>query len=94
MKTLPPGLVVYRRTREFDQDTLPAGLRSRHSTKPGVWGRICIRQGALRYRILEPELEEHLLSPEAPGIVEPGVPHEVEPVGEVLFWVEFLRAPP
>jgi tellurite resistance-related uncharacterized protein len=50
-------------------------------------------QGTLRYRILGPEPEEHVLSPDCPGIVEPEVPHEVEPLGEVRFYVEFLREP-
>jgi tellurite resistance-related uncharacterized protein len=49
--------------------------------------------GSLRYRILGPEPEEHLLSPERVGIVEPERLHEVEPLGEVRFFVEFLRRP-
>jgi hypothetical protein len=52
-----------------------------------------VLEGSLRYRILEPALEEHVLTPGRPGIVEPGVPHEVEPLGNVRFYVEFLRAP-
>lgn len=91
MKSLPTEVAAYRRTPEFSQATLPAGLRRRHTTKAGVWGRICVLEGALRYRILEPQLEEHLLTPQHPGVVEPEVPHEVEPVGEVRFFVEFLR---
>ena len=58
-----------------------------------MWARIRVSEGRLRYRILEPALEEHVLTPETPGIVEPGVPHEVEPLGAVRFRVEFLRAP-
>jgi tellurite resistance-related uncharacterized protein len=92
VKHLPPDVVVYRRTAEFSESTLPAGLRRRHTTKPGVWGRICVLEGSLRYRILEPAQEEHVLSAGLPGIVEPEVPHEVEPVGRVRFFVEFLRA--
>jgi tellurite resistance-related uncharacterized protein len=93
VKTLPAGLVAYQRTREFSEATIPAGLRRRHSTKPGVWARISVHEGTLRYRILEPDLEQHLLSPDRPGIVEPETPHEVEPVGAVRFHVEFLRHP-
>ena len=85
MKALPPDAVVYQRTAEFTESTVPAGLRSRHTTKAGAWGRICVLEGSLRYRILEPTLEEHLLTPDAPGIVEPEVPHEVEPIGAVRF---------
>jgi tellurite resistance-related uncharacterized protein len=92
VKSLPSNVVPYRRTREFNEATVPAALRRRHTTKAGVWGRICVLEGALRYRILEPVLEEHTLSVERHGIVEPEVPHEVEPLGAVRFFVEFLRA--
>jgi tellurite resistance-related uncharacterized protein len=92
MKLLPEDVKPYKRTPEFSQDTLPAGLRKRHMTSEGVWGRIVVLEGALRYRILEPESEELLLGPEREGIVAPGVPHEVEPMGDVRFYVEFLRA--
>ena len=92
MKTLPPDVAPYQRTAEFSEGTIPAGLRRRHTTKAGVWGRITILEGSLRYRILEPETEEYVLDPSRPGIVEPGIAHEVEPVGPVRFFVEFLRA--
>ncbi len=91
MKSLPTQVTPYQRTPEFSQATVPDSLRRRHTTKAGVWGRICVLEGALRYRILEPQPEEHVLTPEHPGVVEPEVPHEVEPVGEVRFFVEFLR---
>jgi tellurite resistance-related uncharacterized protein len=97
IETLPPGLVPYRRTPEFSETTVPAALRRRHSTKAGVWARICVVRGSLRYRILEAHAveasvaEEHVLLPGRPGVVEPEVPHEVEPLGEVRFYVEFLR---
>jgi tellurite resistance-related uncharacterized protein len=89
---LPEGLVAYDRTREFSEQSVPAGLRRSHTTRAGVWGRIVVLEGALRYRILEPEPEEHVLTPEHSGVVEPGTPHEVEPLGAVRFFVEFLRA--
>jgi len=85
--------VSYQRTPEFSEETIPSALRSRHSTKRGVWGRICVVRGQLLYRILEPTLEEHVLSPQRHGVVEPQIHHEVEPIGEVRFYVEFLREP-
>ncbi len=91
MRALPTDLAPYRRTPEFSESTLPDALRRRHTTKPGVWGLIHVLEGSLRYRILEPEPEEHVLSPGTPGVVEPEVPHEVEPLGRVRFFVEFLR---
>ena len=93
MKNLPANVVPYHRTQEFSEVTVPDALRRRHTTKPGVWGRICVLEGSLSYRILEPMGEEHVLSVERSGIVEPEVPHEVEPLGPVRFFVEFLRSP-
>ena len=91
MRKLPWSAVAYQRTAEFDEGSVPAGLTRAHTTKAGVWGRIAVSEGRLRYRILEPELEEHLLTPGSFGVVEPEVPHEVEPDGPVRFHVEFLR---
>jgi tellurite resistance-related uncharacterized protein len=93
MKSLPPNVEPYQWTKEFTETTVPAGLLRRHDTKAGVWGRICVLEGALTYRILEPEVEEHVLTPGKDGVVEPEVPHEVEPITTVRFHVEFLRVP-
>lgn len=92
MKTLPSGLTHYKSTPEFTHDSMPAGLRRSHTTAAGVWGRITVLEGTLRYRITGAATpEEHLLTPGHPGIVEPQVEHEVEPVGAVRFLVEFHR---
>ncbi len=92
MKTLPEGLVAYSATRVFDQDSIPAGLLKQHSTKEGVWGQIIVSHGQLLYRIPSQE-EEVTLSPSLPGVVEPQVLHEVQPLGKVSFHVQFYRAP-
>ncbi len=91
MKSLPGEVAPYRRTSEFTEATLPAGLRRSHTTMQGTWALIHVVEGRVRYRILEPELEEHLLSPEAHGVVEPEVPHELELDGPVRLYVEFYR---
>ena len=91
MKSLPADVAPYKRTPVFSESSVPAGLRREHKTQKGVWGRISILSGSLTYRILEPEREEHLLTVDHPGIIEPGILHEVEPQGEVEFFVEFLR---
>ena len=93
MKTLPNDVVAYQQTKEFDETTVPKGLTRRHTTKAGAWGRICVLDGMLRYRILEPEIETHTLVPGCDGVVEPEIAHEVEPVGSVRFFVEFLKRP-
>lgn len=93
MKSLPDDVVAYRKTPEFTAATVPAGLLKSHTTKRGVWGHIRILDGRLLYRILEPIVEEHVLTQERPGVVSPEIAHEVMPLGEVRFFVEFLRCP-
>lgn len=90
MKTIPATATAYKQTATFTQDTLPAGLRSAHQTAAGVWGRITVLEGALHYEILAP-YESQVLTPELSGVVEPAVPHQVTPLGDVTFFVEFYR---
>lgn len=89
----PAGLVPIRRTRSFEADTIPAALRRSHTTKPGVWAKIHVEQGRLRYRLLDPPREWELEAGEV-GLVPPEAPHEVEAVGSVRFFVELHRRGP
>lgn len=93
MKKIPDTVESYKKTPEFSELTVPAGLLKAHQTKEGTWGKINITVGKLLYRILEPDLEEIVLSPEKFGVVEPTVLHEVSPQGLVSFHVEFFREP-
>jgi len=89
---IPEEFLPYKRTPEFDHTTVPAALRRDHSTKPGVWAKIVVVDGRLRYRVesLNTDIE---LSRDRTGVVLPEVLHHVEPVGEVRFYVQFYRAP-
>jgi tellurite resistance-related uncharacterized protein len=89
----PSGAVPYKRTPVFDQDSLPDGLRHEHRTKAGVWGLIRVLDGRLRYRVIDPP-NEQVLSPELPGLVRPEQRHEVTPLGQVRFFVEFYASEP
>jgi tellurite resistance-related uncharacterized protein len=84
----------YRSTPVFDETTLPAALRSRHSTKRGVWGIIRVLEGRVRLVHLEPE-SESILDPQTAGRVLPEQPHYVEPLGPMRMRVEFFdQCPP
>lgn len=91
MKTLPADVVHYKTTPEFNQETVPTGLQRNHTTAANVWGRIVVLEGSLRYVIDEPHVEEHLLVPGSPGIVEPQVAHHLVIDAPVRFCVEFHR---
>ena len=87
----PDGLVAYRRTPEFDETTTPAGLKSEHATKRGVWARIHVISGALRYRVGTPIHGSFRVVPSSSAVIVPEIPHRVEPEGPVRFFVEFSR---
>ncbi|HEU4616560.1 MAG TPA: DUF3565 domain-containing protein [Gammaproteobacteria bacterium] len=89
---LPAHFVAYKRTPELTESTVPAGLRRDHTTKEGVWAKIVVLEGRLRY-VVESLGTDVELDAERPGIVVPEVPHRVEPLGQVRFFVEFYRAP-
>lgn len=88
----PEGLAAYKRTPEFTEVTVPAGLLRSHSTKAGVWAKIHVLSGRLRFTDLVQggwqDLEVGIHS-----LVYPQAEHEVAPLGEVRFFVEFYAAP-
>ena len=95
--TLPPGVQPYRRTDVFTELTVPAALLKAHTTKEGAWALIHVLEGRLAYRIDDPRRlrSERVLTPDnVPGVVEPTILHEVEPLGRVRFYVEFHRHEP
>lgn len=62
-----------------------------HSTKRGVWGQITVLEGRLLYRVLGTSPKEYTLDVNNPGVIEPGIEHEVEPIETVRFFIDFYR---
>lgn len=91
MPSLPAGIIQYKQTAEFDAQTLPSGLRSRHTLKPGTWARIVVLEGKLLYVIEREPTLAFVLTPALPGIVQPEVPHHVELRGPVRLRIDFYR---
>ena len=88
---LPDGLEVVRTTAVWDEHTLPDALRRDHRVASGVWGRIRVDEGALRFVAeTDPPTDVTLAAGDTQPIP-PDVPHHVEPLGQVRFVVEFLR---
>lgn len=90
MHSWPEGLVAYRRSPEFTENTIPAGLLKAHATKPGVWAKLHVLAGSLRFRDLEGG-EDLILSEGVHSRIFPAATHEVEPCGAVRFFVEFYK---
>lgn len=89
----PDGLVSDRKSREFSEHDVPAGLLKAHATPPGVWARIHVLDGELLYRVEVGGGRQHLLGPNLPGVIVPEMRHSVQIVGPVTFLLEFYRRP-
>lgn len=85
---MPEGLPYVRTTPEFTSQTVPAALRRAHRVADGVWGRVRVLAGALRFRSAGVDL---VLTAGEWRNIPPGVEHEVEPDGDARFAVEFWR---
>ena len=90
----PDGLDTYRRTPEFDEASIPDGLRSDHATKRGVWGRVRVVEGGLRYHVDAPVHRSFPVAAGTDAVIVPEVRHRVEPDGAVRFFIEFARVRP
>jgi len=90
---LPPGLEHVRTTDVFDAQTVPAGLLRAHRIAAGVWGRLTVHEGSLRF-VFEDRADApvHIEAGES-MIIPPSTPHHVEPEAEVRFAIEFHRSP-
>ncbi len=88
---LPMGLIKYGGTAVFTEKTVPAKLTSAHDTKPGVWGKLVVLEGALDYVVPGPPEERRRIIAGGFGVIEPEVRHYVTPVGAVSFRVDFYR---
>lgn len=92
-RELPDGAAPYRTTDEYDEATLPAGLRRDHTTRMGVWGRAEVLAGRLRF-VMPVLAVDQVIDAGGHAIIPPELPHHVEPLGPVRMRVVFLRVPP
>lgn len=83
----------YKVTAEFSEKTIPSPLLNTHSLKPGTWGVIRVKSGAVRYRgeTLSPSV---ILDESHPGVIPPETPHHLELTGPVTLAIEFYDRKP
>jgi tellurite resistance-related uncharacterized protein len=93
-RELPEGARRRRVTPTFDESDIPAGLRSQHTTKRGVWAVVHVLEGTLAVRLYPPLEARHELTAGQTAVLPPELPHEVAPVGQVRFYVELLTGRP
>lgn len=90
-RELPEGFAAYRRTPTWNERDLPAALRAQHRTKPGVWGRLEVISGRLRFRSEAPLAIDEVIEPGRCAWIPPELEHAVTPLGAALCFVEFYR---
>lgn len=89
--SLPDGLEFQRVTNVFTAETVPAGLLKAHRIADGVWGLLKVEQGSVFF--IE-EVEDGRSVRVGVGdhhVIQPKVPHRVEPSEDARFMIEFYR---
>jgi tellurite resistance-related uncharacterized protein len=90
---LPAGLVHTRTTALFDSESVPSGLLRAHRLADGVWGRLVVHSGVLRF-VFEDDSEPIEVPTGATVVIPPATPHHVELPQPVTFAVEFWKPQP
>lgn len=88
---MPPGFELVRTSPEFDEASVPAALRSAHRTSEGIWGRLVVLDGSLRFTFEAAPGAGREVRAGQVQVIPPGALHRVEPGERVRFVVEFHR---
>jgi tellurite resistance-related uncharacterized protein len=91
---LPDGVTLVRTTDEFDNATVPAGLMRAHRVADGVWGRLVVRTGSVRFVFEDQPASPIIVAAGDSVVIPPARPHHLELDGPARFAVEFHRPPP
>lgn len=91
---LPEGLRLARLTPEWDESSLPTGLRRAHRLAPRTWGRLEVRRGRLIFRAeTSPPIDEEL-GEGAVQAIPPAVAHSVELMPGTSIQIGFWQVVP
>ena len=91
MFKIPANYHVTRSTPFFNRQTVPAALLSHHNTKAGVYGRLSVMQGAVKYygfaneQAQMPEIEVTINAGQF-GVSPPQYWHKVELLTEDTYF--------
>lgn len=86
---IPEAYRLGRTSAQWDEGSMPAGLRRAHRLAAGVWGRIVVAQGRMRFVSESDPRCDLIVTPASPQAIPPELPHAVEPLGPVRFAIEF-----
>lgn len=87
---LPDNLESTGRSPEFDRDSVPDALLSRHALAERNWARLTVLAGAVTFVDLAADRRTTIEEGKT-GVVPPTLPHRVELGDESRFQLEFFR---
>ena len=90
---MPAGLDLARSTPVFTDRTVPPALLAAHRVASGVWGRLRMLDGKVRFVFEADTSGTYELGPGDVIDIPPEVEHHVEPQPGARFVIEFYRAP-
>ncbi len=90
---LPDRLELVRTTETFDQHTAPAGLRRAHRVAAGVWARLVVHTGEVRFVFEDDTDRPRTVGAGQHVVIPPQRPHHVEFPGPATLAIEFYRPP-
>ena len=92
MSTVLEALTKFKETREFSADTVPAGLLKDHALLEGVFGKLILKKGTLKFIVTETGCEQEVsLAKGDVHIIEPLIRHKVELGPDAVFFIEFFK---
>ena len=90
---LPDDVRCYKRIGPFRGDEIPQGLLREHRLKEGVWGRMKLLDGSLRFIWDDGSGEVAQLDSPDFVIVPPIIPHHLENTEDAQISIEFFSRP-
>lgn len=85
----PQGLSMYRRSLEFNENSIPEYLKEDYSVSSGTWGRVIVLRGRLIYEVMDPlNTSFDIVIPKF-GVIVPDIKCRIIPSGKVWFCIEY-----
>ncbi len=80
----------YKKTPIFNAKNVPKAILDRHNTKEGIWGKLVVVSGTLKFIDLE-KGSEFILGKGQFQIIEPTKWHRLELIDNPEFYIEFFK---
>jgi tellurite resistance-related uncharacterized protein len=92
MPTLPDNVHLVETSPLYRREAMPEEFGSGYSVAGGQWAKVIVKKGLLQFLILSEPTAGFVLDECLPGVIAPGVIHELKPaMGEVEFYLEFYQ---